>query len=142
MDLLTSKNYFNYKKEWVDIVKQENVPALIDNSAAIAFDKDSFKVTTKPHGHGDIHTLLYQSGVAKKWEAMGKKWMIFIQDTNSLALKVIPSAIGVSAKNDWEMNSICIQRKPGEAVGAICKLLETDGSGAIKKELVVNVEYN
>lgn len=57
-------------------------------------------------------------------------------------MKVLPSAIGVSAKNDWEMNSICIQRKPGEAVGAICKLLEVDGSGATKKELIVNVEYN
>lgn len=78
MDLLNSKNYFNYKKEWVDMVKQENVPALIDNSGSIAFDQTTFKITTKPHGHGDIHTLLYQSGVAKKWEDMGKKWMLFI----------------------------------------------------------------
>lgn len=47
------------KKEHVDIVKQENVPALIDNEGQIAIDDSSFKIITKPHGHGDIHTLLY-----------------------------------------------------------------------------------
>lgn len=101
MDLLKKHDYFGLGKNRVDIVKQENVPALMDNSAKIAVDMDKFKVITKPHGHGDIHNLLYDSGVAKKWKDMGKKWMIFIQDTNALALKVIPSILGVSAKNDW-----------------------------------------
>ena len=82
------------------------------------------KIVTKPHGHGDIHTLLYQSGVAKKWLDAGKDWMIFIQDTNALALKVIPSVLGVSRKFNFEMNSICVPRKPGESMGAICKLVE------------------
>ena len=36
------------------------------------------KVETKPHGHGDIHNLLFDSGVAVKWQTMGKEWMIFI----------------------------------------------------------------
>jgi len=48
--------------------------------------------------------------------------MIFIQDTNALSLKTIPSVLGVSKKNNWEMNSISVPRKPGEAMGAICKL--------------------
>lgn len=77
------------------------MPALIDNTAKIAVDTENFKVITKPHGHGDIHNLLFDSGVAKKWRDMGKKWMVFIQDTNALALKAIPSILGVSAKNDW-----------------------------------------
>jgi hypothetical protein len=29
---------------------------------------------------------------------MGKQWMVFIQDTNALALKAIPSILGVSKK--------------------------------------------
>ena len=49
----------------------------------------------------NIHNLLYDSGVAKKWLDMGKEWMVFIQDTNALALKAIPSILGVSKENNW-----------------------------------------
>lgn len=70
------------------------MPALIDNEATLAV-KDKV-IETKPHGHGDIHNLLFDSKVAAKWRDMGKEWMIFIQDTNALALKVLPSILGVS----------------------------------------------
>lgn len=139
VDLLEKNDFFGLGKDRVDIVKQENVPALIDNTAAIAYDPQTKTIGTKPHGHGDIHNLLFDSGVAAKWKDLGKKWMVFIQDTNALALKVIPSILGVSAKNDWQMNSVCVPRKPGESMGAICKLVnEKDPSD----ELVINVEYN
>ena len=37
------------------------------------------------------------------------------------------------------MNSVCVPRKPGEEMGAICRLVnENDASD----ELVINVEYN
>ena len=101
IELLEKHNYFGLKKEHVDIIKQENVPAMIDNNAKIAVDKEKLKVLAKPHGHGDIHNLLFDSGVAKKWCDLGKKWMVFIQDTNALAMKAIPSILGVSAKNNW-----------------------------------------
>ena len=65
--------------------------------------------------------------------------MMFIQDTNALALKTIPSALGVSKKFNFEMNSITVPRKPGEAMGAICKLVDQKDIG---KEIVINVEYN
>ena len=78
IQLLEKFNYFGLGKNRVDIVKQENVPALLDNNARIAVDMDNFKVITKPHGHGDIHNLLYDSGVAKKWRDLGKDWMVFI----------------------------------------------------------------
>lgn len=137
--LLEKNDYFGLGKDRVDIVKQENVPALMDNSAKIAFDAEKGKVITKPHGHGDIHNLLYDSGVAKKWLGMGKEWMVFIQDTNALALKTIPSILGVSRANNWQMNTVCVPRMPGEQMGAICRLKdETDPT----KELVINVEYN
>ena len=66
LHLLEKHNYFGLDKTHIDIVKQENVPALLDNDAKIAIvdHADEFKIVTKPHGHGDIHTLLYQSGVA------------------------------------------------------------------------------
>jgi UDP-sugar pyrophosphorylase len=99
--LLEKYNYFGLNKEHVDIMKQENVPALMDNSAKIAVNQEEMRVITKPHGHGDIHNLLFDSGVAKKWLDMGKEWMIFIQDTNALALKAVPSILGVSRENNW-----------------------------------------
>lgn len=65
--------------------------------------------------------------------------MIFFQDTNALAMKTLPSVLGISRKNNWEMNSVAVPRMPGEAMGAICKLVDqTDPS----KEIVINVEYN
>jgi UDP-sugar pyrophosphorylase len=51
---------------------------------------------------------------------------------------VLPSILGVSRKNNWQMNSVCVPRRPGEAMGAICKLVKEDGSG----EMIINVEYN
>lgn len=138
--ILEDNHYFGLDKNHVDIVKQENVPALLDNDGNMALaENGEFKINTKPHGHGDIHTLLYQFGVAKKWLDAGKEWMLFFQDTNALALRTVPSALGVSKKNNWEMNSIAVPRMPGEAMGAICKLIDqTDPS----KEIVINVEYN
>ena len=65
--------------------------------------------------------------------------MIYFQDTNALALRTIPSVLGVSRKNNWIMNTLSVPRKPGEAMGSICRLVhETDPT----KELVINVEYN
>ena len=139
LDLLQKNNYFGYNKEWIDLIKQENVPALIDNQANIAFEEDTFEIVTKPHGHGDVHTLLYQSGLCQKWVDQGKLWMIFIQDTNSLAMKCLPSVLGVSKQNNWEMNSVSVPRRPGEAMGALTKLVdERDPT----QNLVINVEYN
>jgi len=139
IQLLEANDYFGLAKDQVDIVKQENVPALVDNDANIAVDKETFRVITKPHGHGDIHNLLFDSGVAKKWRDMGKEWMIFHQDTNALSLKVIPSVLAVSRAKNWQMNSVTCSRMPGEALGGICKLVnEKDPS----KEIVINIEYN
>ena len=43
------------------------MPALNDNNATLALNEETGLVITKPHGHGDIHNLLFDSGVAKKW---------------------------------------------------------------------------
>lgn len=77
IQLLEKHDYFGLDKAHVDIVKQENVPALLDNDARIALQEGSLKIITKPHGHGDIHTLLYQHHVAQKWLKLGKEWLIF-----------------------------------------------------------------
>lgn len=82
--LLEENKYFGMDKEQVTLVQQgDGVPALIDNQASIALDKDDpYKIMTKPHGHGDVHALLYQHNVAKKWVADGIKWITFFQVRN------------------------------------------------------------
>jgi UDP-sugar pyrophosphorylase len=74
LQLLETNNYFGLKKEQITIVKQEKVPALLDNDCHFALLQDKFLIDTKPHGHGDVHTLLHQFNVIKDWKSKGKKW--------------------------------------------------------------------
>jgi UDP-sugar pyrophosphorylase len=60
-----------------------------------------------------------------------------IKDTNGIIFRALPAVLGVSVKNKFAVNSVCVPRTPGEAVGGICKLVHTDG-----REVTVNVEYN
>ena len=82
--------------------------------------------------------MLHASGLAKKWHEQGKQWLGFLQDTNGLVFRAFPAAIGVSKKLDLDVNSVTVPRKPGEAVGGICKLVNKDKN----IEMTVNVEYN
>ncbi len=138
IDLLEKNKYYGMPSSHLTIVKQEKVPALmgIDGTFALTCD---FEIMTKPHGHGDVHTLLHQSGVAKKWkDDLGKKWVIFFQDTNPLTFKSLLPLLAVSAKHSYDMNSVTVPRKPGEAVGAICTMT----NDKTKESLTINVEYN
>ena len=57
--LLQDNDNFGMAEGQVTLVKQEKVPALIDAEARFALSADDpFTVETKPHGHGDVHTLL------------------------------------------------------------------------------------
>lgn len=94
----------------------------------------------------------------------GKRFVVFLQDTNSLAFMTAIAALGVSADNDLEVsfmpsriaryfgrsilfcvdflsasqiNSVCLPRKAGEAVGVIAVLSKPDGW-----KITGNVEYN
>jgi UDP-sugar pyrophosphorylase len=133
--LLQDNNNFGMDEGQVTIMKQNKVPAL-DNSDARFACKDGV-ISTKPHGHGDVHTLMHQTGLADTWEKSGIKWIVFFQDTNGIIFRALPSVLGVSASNKFAVNSVCVPRTPGEAVGGICKLTHADG-----REVTVNVEYN
>ena len=78
LQLLEDNDYFGLDKNQVDLIKQENVPAIIDDRGNVALSDKEFKILTKPYGHGEIHSLLYSKGVAKKWLQQGKHWMLFI----------------------------------------------------------------
>jgi len=136
LGLLETNNYFGMPKEQIHFIKQSNVPAIENNDGRFAM-KGDFSLQTKPHGHGDVHTLLHTSGLLPKLAAEGRTHIVFFQDTNVLAFKAIPSALGVSVKRNLAMNSLTVPRSPGEAAGAICKLVREG-----EPPLVINVEYN
>jgi UDP-sugar pyrophosphorylase len=138
LNLLKINQNFGMAQGQITLIKQEKVPSLMNAACHIALDKqDKYSVYTKPHGHGDVHGLLYQSGIAQMWADNGIKWVVFLQDTNGLVFNTIPAALGVSATHNMVMNSIAVRRRPGEAVGAITKMTNAQG-----KSMTINVEYN
>lgn len=52
---------------------------------------------------------------------MGKRWVVFFQDTNALAFLSLPAVLGVSQSLGLEVNSLAIPRKPQQAIGAITR---------------------
>ena len=135
-ELLRKNSYFGMAPGQITLVKQEKVAALLDNEARIA-RQNKYEVDAKPHGHGDVHSLLHKFGVAESWLNAGIKWITFFQDTNALALHLLPAMIGVSLESSLEVNSLTIPRYAKQAVGAIAKLIHNEGYS-----ITVNVEYN
>jgi UDP-sugar pyrophosphorylase len=139
MALIQSNNYFGMDEGQIIVAQQEKVPAIVNNDGKFAMSSTNpYVVETKPHGHGDVHMLLHSTGTASKWNAEGRKWIVFFQDTNGLVSRSIPAALGVSSKNNFALNSLTVPRKPGEPVGGICKLVNNSESTT----LTINVEYN
>ncbi|CAN7062945.1 hypothetical protein Bca4012_096044 [Brassica carinata] len=137
-NLLELNSYFGMKSTQVQLLKQEKVACLDDNDARLALDSNNkYKIQTKPHGHGDVHSLLYSSGLLDKWLDAGLKWVLFFQDTNGLLFNAIPASLGVSATKQYHVNSLAVPRKAKEAIGGITKLTHADG-----RAMVINVEYN
>jgi len=136
--LLKDNDNFGMDEGQIQIVCQDKVAALKDSKAGLSL-KSQWEIETKPHGHGDVHHLLYREGHVEKWEKEGRKHVIFLQDTNALVINSILPTLGVSIAKKFDMNSICIPRLAGEAAGAITSLEhKTDP----EKSLVINVEYN
>ncbi|MEM8868505.1 MAG: UTP--glucose-1-phosphate uridylyltransferase [Verrucomicrobiota bacterium] len=132
---LEANAYYGLDEAQVHILKQELVPAISDNDGRLAL-KEKYQLILKPHGHGDIHMLLYSSGLAAKLTEAGIEHFAFIQDTNGQAFNAMPAAIGASVEKDFDFNSIAVNRVPGEAVGGLAKLVKPE------QTLTLNVEYN
>ena len=137
ISLLKTHNDYGMRPGQISIVKQNKIPSILDNDCHLALEHDKFLIETKPHGHGDIHYLLYTSGKAKQWIKEGKKYMVQFMDTNVLAFNCVPASIGASVKYSYDVNSIVVPRRPKDAIGAICRINRADGTSVVQ-----NVEYN
>ncbi|ONI34576.1 hypothetical protein PRUPE_1G488700 [Prunus persica] len=138
LELLESNSYFGMEPTQVKLLKQEKVACLDDNDARLAVDpRNKYRIQTKPHGHGDVHSLLYSSGLLNIWREAGLRWVLFFQDTNGLLFNGIPAALGVSFTRQYHVNSLAVPRKAKDAIGGITRLTHADG-----RTMVINVEYN
>ena len=130
----------------VYLVKQETVPCLEDRSGRLAITSEG-KLIRKPHGHGDVHSLLYSaresddsgSILVEKWLAEGKKYIVFLQDTNASSVLTIPVSLAISDKERLAMNFTCVPRMPKEAIGLLCRVGDFANP---KSRRTVNIEYN
>ena len=63
--LLEANNFFGLRRDQVTLMQQEKVPALVDAEGRMcaAGADDPYTILTKPHGHGDVHLLLHQTGL-------------------------------------------------------------------------------
>jgi len=137
VELLNANGYFGMDPKQLTLMKQEKVPAIMNNNGQFA-RAGLYEVQTKPHGHGDVHSLMFSTGTAQKWvDEYKTKWTLFFQDTNAPVFRSAISALGVAKKYQFAMNTITIPRLPGQAVGGIALLTHTDG-----RKLTINVEYN
>ena len=137
ISLLKKNSNFYMRENQIILIKQRKLPAIRDNECHLSLQKDKFLLETKPHGHGDIHYLLYQSGLAQKWINEGKKFMIQFMDTNALAFNCILSTLGISIKNNYDINSTFVTRRAKEKIGALCKLIDKNDNISY-----ANIEYN
>lgn len=111
VQLFEEHRYFGLDKDEVHFIQQQKVPALADMEAHLATSaSDPYKLEMKPHGHGDIHSLLLTSGLLKRWQDRGIKWINLLQDTNAAVMRVLMAVVGVSARKGFAMNSIAVPR--------------------------------
>jgi len=132
---LEANQWFGLKQEQIHIVKQELVPAISDSEGRLAL-AGKYQLALKPHGHGDIHMLMHTSGLAVRLFEQGIEHFLLLQDTNGQVFNAAPAAVGASVEHGFDFNSLAVNRVPGEAVGALAKLVSDE------KEFTLNVEYN
>ncbi|KAH8064820.1 UTP-glucose-1-phosphate uridylyltransferase [Aureococcus anophagefferens] len=137
--LLEAEGDFGAEPGQIEIMKQDKVAALSDGNAKLAVDDDDrWALLTKPHGHGDVHSLMRSTGIAKKWrESYGLDYVFFFQDTNPPGAPHDPPGAGRlrEARLLHEQRLRAAARRRGRRRDhALAKAGDDD--------LVINVEYN
>lgn len=147
-EFLIANAFFGMEQQQVALIKQEKVPCLqvTDQQLQLALEPDDSKqkqvLIMKPHGHGDVHSLLHSSGLAAKWLDQGKQYVHFFQDTNFLIVNSFLSMLGASVRNQWAFNFTSVQRKAKDASGAVVRFSKPPEADGDQVAALFNVEYH
>ncbi|TMW65711.1 hypothetical protein Poli38472_008353 [Pythium oligandrum] len=147
---LEHHGWFGMRPGQVTLIKQDTVPCIdavevehdgVKKSALRLVVNDATgELVMKPHGHGDVHTLLRGSGIAERWLKQDNiRYVHFIQDTNLPILNSTLPLLGAAVQNKWTWTFTAVPRKAKDASGAIVKFsdpLDPNHSS------LFNVEYN
>ncbi|GLD92116.1 hypothetical protein PINS_up000649 [Pythium insidiosum] len=154
---LERHDWFGLPRAQITLLKQDVVPCLdarrttspSDSSTpqlllALGCQEDpetrTPRLVMKPHGHGDVHTLLHASGLARQWlERQHKRFVHFIQDTNYLILNSTLPLLGSTVRHKWAWAFTGVPRKAKDASGALVQFTSPDDPN---RSTLLNVEYH
>lgn len=86
----------------VTILEQRGVAAFSDGLGRLAA-ASPYHVMTKPHGHGDVHQCMHQSGLAARWAREGVRWIFFCQDSSALYFAHYLASLGVASTRQHDV---------------------------------------
>lgn len=109
--LLKEHDNFGARPRQVRLMRQGRVPCLADPAGHLALETaDPYALEVKPHGHGDVHALLHQHGLARQWATDGFKWLAFFQDTNAMVFRgLLPTLGAPHPPSPPRLQSLCVQ---------------------------------
>ncbi|MBF0521675.1 MAG: hypothetical protein HQL24_01315 [Candidatus Omnitrophica bacterium] len=119
------------------IFKQEDVASMKGYDGRLYIDAKKKNIATAPHNHGDIHLLMYQTGLAQAYKDAGKKETMFFQDTNGEVFNGVLPILGAVVTKKYKMGFSVFGLKAGDKVGVMARMKNPQG-----KDVVLNVEYN
>ena len=132
---LTENDYFGLQNEQIWLERQLMAPCFKNFNGEIALE-NQYQLLAKPHGHGDVHILIYRN-VLSKLQQNKKEFLFFIQDTNIQILNLISTGLGFCIAKEKDFSFFAIKKDPNEQVGSLAKVVTTEGQTQI-----CNIEYN
>jgi hypothetical protein len=135
---LRNADYFGLSAAQVSCLMQGRVAAIADDTGALAA-RSPYTLLTKPHGHGDVHSLLHASGLASRWAREGVHWLYFMQDSSTTYWHHHLASLGVALELQLDCCFVATPRTPKMALGILATMTRSE-DGLVAP--LVPVEYN
>ncbi|XP_073391216.1 UDP-sugar pyrophosphorylase isoform X12 [Physcomitrium patens] len=99
-------------------IKENTAPCLNRKTANLLLSSnDPYLIKTMPGGSGEVHAILFSSGLLQTWKKEGRNWVVIFEEGNGLTFKATPALLGASMLCDFDVNLLASARK-GESPGA------------------------
>ncbi|XP_073391209.1 UDP-sugar pyrophosphorylase isoform X3 [Physcomitrium patens] len=117
--LLTTNDCFGMCPDQIYLLKQENTAPCLNRKTAnlLLSSNDPYLIKTMPGGSGEVHAILFSSGLLQTWKKEGRNWVVIFEEGNGLTFKATPALLGASMLCDFDVNLLASARK-GESPGA------------------------